>query len=125
MANLTKDAGRAKEAIAQYQQLLAQARKPGFFPSAHVELAWFGLADTLQGQRNYADAAEAYNEATAQPTISVDLKSRCDLNAGKMYDLLNERDMAMRQYQAVLRQDGESSQAESARKYLKSPFTAR
>lgn len=125
LANLTKDAGRAKEAIAQYHQLLAQARKPGFFPSAHLELAWFGLADTLQGQRNYADAAEAYNEATAQPTISVDLKSRCDLNAGKMYDLLNERDMAMRQYQAVLRQDGESAQADSARKYLKSPFTAR
>jgi len=125
LANLTKDAGRGQEAIAQYQQLLAQARKTGFFPSAHLELAWFGLADTLQGQRNYADAAEAYNEATAQPTISVDLKSRCDLNAGKMYDLLNERDMAMRQYQAVLRQDAESAQAESARKYLKSPFTAR
>lgn len=125
LANLTKDAGRGKEAIAQYRQLLAQARKPGFFPSAHLELAWFGLADTLQGQRNYADAAEAYDEATAQPTISVDLKSRCDLNAGKMYDLLNERDMAMRQYQAVLRQDAESAQADSARKYLKSPFTAR
>jgi tetratricopeptide (TPR) repeat protein len=125
LANLTKDAGRGQEAIAQYQQLLSQARKTGFFPSAHLELAWFGLADTLQGQRNYADAAEAYNEATAQPTISVDLKSRCDLNAGKMYDLLNERDMAMKQYQAVLRQDAESAQAESARKYLKSPFTAR
>jgi tetratricopeptide (TPR) repeat protein len=124
LANLTKDAGRGREAIAQYQQVIALARKPGFFPSAHLELAWFGLADTLQGQRNYADAAEAYNEATAQPTISVDLKSRCDLNAGKMYDLLNERDMAMRQYQAVLRQDGESAQADSARKYLKSPFTA-
>jgi tetratricopeptide (TPR) repeat protein len=123
LANLTKDAGEGEAAIAQYRQLLDQAKKPGYFPSAHLELAWFGLADTLQGQRNYAEAAEAYNQATTQPTISLDLKSRCDLNSGKMYDLLNERDMALKQYEAVLRQDGDSAQAESARKYLKSPFT--
>jgi tetratricopeptide (TPR) repeat protein len=124
LANLTKDAGQGKAAITEYQQLLEEAKKPGFFPSAHLELAWFGLADTLQGQRNYAEAATAYNEATAQPTISKDLKSRCDLNSGKMYDLLNERDMARRQYEVVLRQDGDSAQADWARKYLKSPFTA-
>ena len=124
LANLTKDAGQGKAAIAEYQRVLDQAKKPGYFPSAHLELAWFGLADTLQGQKNYAEAAAAYNQATAQPTISVDLKSRCDLNSGKMYDLLNERDMALKQYQVVLRQDGDSAQAEYARKYLKSPFTA-
>jgi tetratricopeptide (TPR) repeat protein len=123
LANLTKDAGEGKAAITQYQQLIEQAKKPGYFPSARLELAWFGLADTLQGQKNYAEAAEAYNQATAQPAISVDLKSRCDLNSGKMYDLLNERDMALKQYEAVLRQDSDSAQAESARKYLKSPFT--
>jgi tetratricopeptide (TPR) repeat protein len=123
LANLTKDAGEGKAAITQYQQLIEQARKPGYFPSAHLELAWFGLADTLQGQKNYAEAAVAYNQATTQPTISVDLKSRCDLNSGKMYDLLNERDMALKQYEVVLRQDSDSAQAESARKYLKSPFT--
>jgi tetratricopeptide (TPR) repeat protein len=123
LANLTKDAGEGPAAITQYQQLLEQAKKPGYFPSAHLELAWFGLADTLQGQKNYAEAAVAYNQATTQPTISVDLKSRCDLNSGKMYDLLNERDMALKQYEVVLRQDGDSVQAESARKYLKSPFT--
>jgi hypothetical protein len=124
LANLTKDAGQGPEAIAAYRRLLDQAKKPGYFASAHLELAWFGLADTLQGQKNYAEAAEAYNEATAQPTISMDLKGRCDLNSGKMYDLLNERDMAMKQYMVVLRQDGDSAQADSARKYLKSPFTA-
>jgi tetratricopeptide (TPR) repeat protein len=124
LANLTKDAGQGNAAITEYQKLLEEAKKPGFFPSAHLELAWFGLADTLQGQRNYAEAAAAYNEATAQPTISKDLKSRCDLNSGKMYDLLNERDMARRQYEVVLRQDGDSAQADWARKYLRSPFTA-
>jgi tetratricopeptide (TPR) repeat protein len=125
LANLTKDAGRGPEAITQYRQLLALANRPGYFPASHLELAWFGLADTLQGQRNYADAAAAYNQASNQPTISPDLKSRCELNSGKMYDLLNERDMAMKQYQVVLLQDGNSAQADSARKYLKSPFTVR
>ena len=125
LANLTKDAGQGQTAVVEYQRVLDQAKKPGFFPAAHLELAWFGLADTLQGQKNYAEAANAYNQATAQPTISVDLKSRCDLDSGKMYDLLNERDMALKQYQAVLRQDGDSAQAEYARKYLKAPFTAR
>jgi tetratricopeptide (TPR) repeat protein len=124
LANLTKDAGHGPEAIAEYRQLLEQAKRPGYFPSAHLELAWFGLADTLEGQRNYAEAAQAYIQATIQPTISMDLKSRCDLNSGKMYDLLNERDMALKQYQVVLLQDGESAQADSARKYLKSPFTS-
>jgi tetratricopeptide (TPR) repeat protein len=125
LANLTKDAGQGKAAIAEYQEVLDQAKKPGFFPTAHLELAWFGLGETLQGQKDYAEAAAAYNQATAQPTISADLKGRCDLNSGKMYDLLNERDMARRQYEVVLRQDGDSAQADSARKYLKSPFTAR
>jgi tetratricopeptide (TPR) repeat protein len=123
LANLTKDIGDGKAAITQYQQLIEQAKKSGYFPSARLELAWFGLADTLQGQKQYAEAADAYNQATLQPTISVELKSRCDLNSGKMYDLLNKRDMALKQYEAVLRQDGDSAQAESARKYLKSPFT--
>ena len=51
LANLTKDAGQGPAAIAEYRQLLEQAKKPGFFPSAHLELAWFALADTLQGQK--------------------------------------------------------------------------
>lgn len=32
LANLTKDAGEGKAAIAQYQQLIEQAKKPGYFP---------------------------------------------------------------------------------------------
>ena len=99
LANLTKDAwawqSRNRASISSCWR---KPRNLGYFPSAHLELAWYGLADTLQGQRNYAEAATAYNEATAQPTISKDLKSRCDLNLGKMYDLLNQRDMARRQY---------------------------
>ncbi len=125
LANLTKDAGQGMAAIGEYQKVLSQASKPGFFPSARLELAWFGLADTLQGQTEYQEAAEAYNEASIQPSISVDLKSRCDLNSGKMYDLLHEREMAVRQYQLVLREDSDSGQADSARRFLRAPFASR
>src|SRR6202012_300045 len=66
LANLTKDAGQGPDAITQYQQVLELAKKQGYFPSAHLELAWFGMADTLEGQRNYKEAAEAYNQAAMQ-----------------------------------------------------------
>ena len=123
LANLTKDAGQGPAATGEYQRVLEEAKKPGYFPSAHLELAWYGLADTQQGQKNYAEAAADYNNASSQPAISVDLKSRCDLNSGKMYDLLQQREMAVRQYQTVLREDSDSAQAEAARKFLKTPFT--
>ena len=102
----------------------SRPRSQGIFPP--LTWNWPGSAwpTPSRGRTNYTEAAAAYNQATAQPAISVDLRSRCDLNSGKMYDLLNERDMAFRQYQEVLRQDGDSAQAESARKYLRSPFTA-
>ena len=57
--------------------------------------------------------------------MSADLKSRSELDSGRMYDLLNQRDMALKQYQVVLLQDGSSAQADLARKYLKTPFTMR
>jgi tetratricopeptide (TPR) repeat protein len=122
VANLTKDAGDGPTAITEYRNLVDQAKKPGYFPSAHIELAWFGLAETLRGQRDYTEAATAYEQAANQPTASRSLRARCELNAGEMYDLLNERDRAEKEYQVVLEQDADSVQTDFARKYLKSPF---
>jgi tetratricopeptide (TPR) repeat protein len=123
VANLTKDDGNGPEAISEYRALINQAKKPGYFPLTHLELAWFGLAEALRGQRMYLEAAEAYDQAAAQSTTSAELRSRCVLNAGEMYDLLDQRDRAQMRYQAVLQNYGDSSQADSARRYLKSRFT--
>jgi len=101
---------------------LAQAKKPGYFPSAHLELAWFGLGETLRGQKDYLEAAAAYEQAAAQPTTSPELRGRCVLNSGEMYDLLRQRERAEEQYRTVLQIEKNSSQADSARKYLESPF---
>jgi tetratricopeptide (TPR) repeat protein len=120
-ANLQKDAGRAQEAIGEYRALLDQSRHPGYFTNAHLQLAWYGLAETLRGQKDAAGSANAYEQVLAQPTVNPDLKRRAQLNAGMEYDLLGKREKAEAAYRDVLAL-GDSAQAEDARKYLKSPY---
>lgn len=124
VANLTKDSGNGPQAIAEYRALLHQAEQPNYFPSAQLELAWFGLAETLRGQGEYLEAATSYERAAGEPTTARELKARCELNAGEMYDLLDQRTQALKEYQVVLDETSDSSPAESARKYLRSPYTA-
>jgi tetratricopeptide (TPR) repeat protein len=120
-ANLRKDAGKAQEAIGLYRAMLMEAKRPGFFVNAHLELPWYGLADTLSGQRDGAAAAAAYEQAVSQPTISPDLKRRAQLSAGEEYDRMGRRSEAEDAYRKVVAL-GDSTEAAEARKYLKSPF---
>jgi len=121
-ANLLKDAGKGPEAIAAYRELLEEAKKPGNFQSAHLELAFYGLGETLRGQRDFAGAADAYMQAVAQPTVSADLKHRARLGAGEMYDLSAERERATQQYEALLAEDPNAPQADAARRLLRSAY---
>jgi hypothetical protein len=121
-ANLLKDSGDAKQAIAHYRAALEQAKKPGYFPNAHLELAWYGLADTLRGQRAFQESADAFEQVVVQPTVTPDLKRRAQLAAGQEYDLLQQRDKATAAYKAVLNEGNDSQQAADAKKYLRSPF---
>jgi tetratricopeptide (TPR) repeat protein len=120
-ANLQKDAGRAQQAIVLYRALLDQSRHPGYFTNAHLQTAWYGLADTLRGQRDAAGSADAFEQVLAQPTVSPDLKRRAQLGAGMEYDLLGKREQAEAAYRDVLAL-GESEQASDARRYLKAPY---
>ena len=63
-ANLLKDDGQGDAAIAAYQRLLNDAKTPGHFPNAHLELAYFGLGDTLRGRNRYSEAVAAFQQAT-------------------------------------------------------------
>ncbi len=120
-ANLRKDEGKAQEAIALYRALLTEAKRPGFFTNAHLELPWYGLADTLNGQKDAAAAADAYQQALLQPNISADLKRRAQLGAGQAYDLLGKRGEAEDAYRKVVAM-GDSEEAGEAKRYLKSPY---
>jgi hypothetical protein len=124
-ANLTKDEGNGPAAIALYQTVLADARKPGYFIQPRLHMAYFGLADTQRGQNQIADAAQSYLEAAAQPTCSDWIRRRAQLNAGRMFDLLHNRNEAIKQYQEASAGGGDQSQADAARRYLKTPYTGK
>lgn len=124
-ANLTKDKGDGPAAIATYQKVLEDARKPGYFVDARLQLTYFGLADTQRGQNLISDAAQNYLNAAAQPTCTDWLRKRAQLNAGQMFDLLHQRDKAIEQYNKASSGAGDQSQADAARKYLRNPYTGR
>jgi tetratricopeptide (TPR) repeat protein len=125
VANLTKDSGNGPAAIAIYREVLADAKKPNYFIEPRLHMAYWGLADTQRGQNDIADAAENYLLAAAQPTCSDWLRRRAQLNAGEMFDLLHRRDEAVKQYQLASAGGGDQSQADSARRYLKTPYTGK
>jgi tetratricopeptide (TPR) repeat protein len=124
-ANLTKDAGHGPEAITIYKLVLSDSQKPGYFIDPRVQMAYFGLADTQRGQNLIAEAAQNYLEAATQPKCSEWLRRRAQLNAGEMFDLLHQRDKAIEQYKLASAGGGDQSQADTARRYMKTPYTGK
>jgi tetratricopeptide (TPR) repeat protein len=124
-ANITKDEGDGPGAIALYKAVLADARKPGYFLEPRLHMAYFGLADTQRGQNDIAGAAQNYLQSAAQPTCTDWIRRRAQMNAGEMFDLLHNRDEAIKQYQLASGGGGDQSQADAARRFLKTPYTGR
>ena len=121
-ANLRKDAGEGMVAVGTYRQILADAARPGYFASAHVELAEFGLGDALRGQRQFDEAAKAYEQAASAPGVGSELKIRSLVDAGLCHDAAGERPQAVHEYQAAIDAGPNTSRADMARKYLQSPY---
>jgi len=121
-ANLRKDAGEGMQAVNAYREIIADSAKPGYFAEARLELAYFGLGDALRGQRHYAEAAQAYEEAASAKTIGTELKVRALLAAGECHDLLWERQRAIQDYQEAIAAGPNTSRADTARKRLRSPY---
>jgi tetratricopeptide (TPR) repeat protein len=121
-ANLRKDAGEGMAAVDAYRAILADAAKPGYFPQARLELTYFGLGEALRGQRHYAEAARAYEEAAETPNVGKELKIRSFLAAGECRDLNGERAQAVKNYEAAIAAGPETTRADTARKYLKNPY---
>jgi tetratricopeptide (TPR) repeat protein len=121
-ANLNKDAGEGMAAVEAYESLLNDAHKPGYFPSAHLELAYFGLGEALRGQRHFADAAKAYEQAAFAPGAGAELKRRSLVAAGKARDLNGERALAVQDYQWAIASGSDTTQGDIARRLLKVPY---
>lgn len=121
-ANILKDAGRGPESVAAYRNVLALGRQGNVYFHPHLELAAFGLGEALRGQHDYAGAAEAYESVRESPTADSDLLEKANLAAGEMYDVLHQREQAVKKYQAVIMANAASPSAEIARRYLKEPY---
>jgi tetratricopeptide (TPR) repeat protein len=122
-ANLLKDDGQGLAAIAAYRRIVNDAQGGRYYIDAHLELVYFGLGESLRGQKMYADAVAAYEKASNLPTTSPELKRRSLLAAGQVYDLMHEHDKARGEYLAVLAAGPDTSQADLARKYMRNAYT--
>jgi tetratricopeptide (TPR) repeat protein len=121
-ANLRKDAGEGMAAVEAYRELLREAAQPGFFYEAHLELAYFGLGESLRGQRHFGEAADAYEKAAVTPTVGAELKRRSLVAGGMSRDLNGERKLALRDYQQAIDAGADTAQADLAREYLRKPY---
>jgi tetratricopeptide (TPR) repeat protein len=121
-ANLRKDAGEGMGAVEAYRKLLNDAAKPGYFPNAHLELAYFGMGEALRGQRHFEEAAKAYEQAAWTPNSGAELKRRSLVAAGKSHDLNGQRAQAIQDYQWAIDNGADTTQGDIARKLIKSPY---
>ncbi|MGI9102160.1 MAG: tetratricopeptide repeat protein [Terriglobales bacterium] len=123
-ANLLNAAGHGPEAIAAFRKLLDDG-KAGAFAKSRLEMAYYGLGESLRGQKDYRPAAEAYDTVLQFKEADPDLRQRASLAAGEMYDAIQNRDQALRRYQEVIASDSASDHAELARKHIKDPYRVR
>ncbi len=121
-ANLRRDAGGGMAAVEAYYTLLRDAARPGYFPSAHLELAYFGLAEALRGQRKFSEAADSFERAAATQGVGAELRRRALVAGGKARDLSGDRARALTDYRTVIAADPDSTHAEIARKLVQSPY---
>jgi len=92
---------------------------------ARLQLAWFGMADTMRGYNDLKGAQEGYLKVVQQANCSDWLRKRAWLYEGQVSDLLHDRAAAMHAYQQAAAQGGDQSQGEMARRYMKSPYSGK
>jgi tetratricopeptide (TPR) repeat protein len=121
VANILKDSGQGRESIIAYRKVLDSA-KAGTYHDPHLEFAYWGLGEALRGQREFLEAASAYDAVTTFPRGDAGLLRRADLAAGEMYDVVLKRDLATQKYEAVITASADSSEADRARRHLRDPY---
>jgi tetratricopeptide (TPR) repeat protein len=119
-ANLMNAAGHGADAVAAYRKLLDDS-KAGMFAESRMEMAYYGMGEALRGQRDYQGAAEAY-DTVQQFKADPDQRQRAEVAAGEMYDVLHNREQALRRYQAAIAVEGDPERAALARKRIKQPY---
>lgn len=120
-ANLLRSGGHTPEAAAAYRKVWQNGRN-GEYGALHYEISACSLGDLLRGQKDYRGAAAAYEQVDQVSDPDPEMLQKANLAAGEMYDLLQQRDLAMKKYQTVVAQNATTPLAEQARKNIKEAY---
>ena len=119
--NLLRASGKLDLAEEEYRRVWQNGRE-GKYGNLHYEMAGVALGDTLRAERKYAAAAAAYQQVTEVNGADPELLQKADLGAGEMYDQIQNRDLALKKYQAVLAVDSGNAIADKARQRIKQAY---
>jgi tetratricopeptide (TPR) repeat protein len=119
--NLLRAAGKNSEAAAAFRKVW-QDGKEGRYGDLHYEAVAVSLGDLLRSQKDYSGAAAAYELVDEVSKADPEVSQKAHLAAGEVYDLQRKRDLAVKNYQAVIATDAGTPFAETARKRMKDPY---
>lgn len=119
-AHLLNAAGHGQAAITAYRKVVDNCRS-NVYAVCQLAVPAYGLGEALRGQREYEQAAQAY-ELAASVSPDPEFRQRAMLYAGEMYDVLQKRDTALAKYRAVVAENSGSGSADTARQYMKQAY---
>ena len=123
-AHLLNAAGHGPDAIAQYRAVLERGRA-GKYSQFLPETAAWGLGISLRGQREFEQAAEAFDQVTEVEDADPVLIDRATLAAGEMCDTLDRREEAIAHYKKLIARGHDNQYASAARKHLRRRYVFR
>jgi tetratricopeptide (TPR) repeat protein len=107
--------GQPTEAISEYQKAIELNKRSS--------LAFFRIGEVFFEQRSYQSAANSFREALNGDLDPKWIEVWCYINLGRVFDVLNQRERALKEYQKALDTNDNSQGAqEVAQKYVQEPF---
>lgn len=119
--NQLRAKGQNREAEAVYRRVWQDGRN-GKYAGLNYEIGAVALGDLLRSEKNYSGAAAAYDWVGQLAKPDPETAQKAALEAGEMYDVLHNREQAVRRYQTAVTLDTGSALADTARKRLKEAY---
>ncbi len=123
-ADLLRMSNDLPAATVAYRKLIALGQQDTF-PHARLTRAAYGLGECLHSQGDFGGAANAFESADQMSDGDRAQAVHAKLSAGEMYDLIGNREPAIKKYAEVIAMGNDSAEAQEARRLLKNPFRDR
>ena len=120
--NLLRAKGQHRDAEAVFRRVWQDGRN-GKYSGLNYEISAVALGDLLRSEKDYVGAVAAYDLVAEVPKPEPDTAQKAAINAGEIYDLMHNRDLALKRYQTAVSVDSSSQLADTARKRIKEPYS--